>query len=141
MVASRGDQTAINSGHILYLINGRPTREVMEGGIASDLLESFPVGILDHVEIILGPGSVLYGSNAYAAVVNLITRKADGNKITLDTQGGPGNAFQATGEASFQRGAFSLVAAEPPSTHSSAFRMPPFPTVAREPIWKRITRA
>jgi outer membrane receptor for ferrienterochelin and colicin len=112
MVASRGDQTAINSGHILYLINGRPTREVMEGGIASDLLESFPVGILDHVEIILGPGSVLYGSNAYAAVVNLITRKADGNKITLDTQGGPGNAFQATGEASFQRGAFSLVAAE-----------------------------
>ena len=43
MVASRGDQTAINSGHILYLINGRPTREVLEGGIFSDLLESFPV--------------------------------------------------------------------------------------------------
>jgi outer membrane receptor for ferrienterochelin and colicin len=112
MVASRGDQTAINSGHILYLINGRPTREVLEGGIASDLLESFPVGILDHVEIILGPGSVLYGSNAYAAVVNLITRKADGNKLSINAQGGSGNAIAATGNATFQHGAFSVIAAE-----------------------------
>jgi outer membrane receptor for ferrienterochelin and colicin len=112
MVASRGDQTAINSGHILYLINGRPTREVLEGGIASDLLESFPVGILERVEVILGPGSVLYGSNAYSAVVNLITRKADGNKLSINAMGGSGNAVAATGDATFQRGAFSIVAAE-----------------------------
>ena len=112
MVASRGDQTAINSGHILYLINGRPTREVLEGGIASDLLESFPVGILERIEVILGPGSVLYGSNAYSAVVNLITRKTDSNKLSINSQGGSGNAIAATGDATFQRGAFSLVAAE-----------------------------
>ncbi len=112
MVASRGDQTAINSGHILYLINGRPTREVLEGGIASDLLESFPVNILERVEVILGPGSVLYGSNAYSAVVNLITRKADGNKFSITAQGGPGNSIAPSGQASFQRGAFSVVAAE-----------------------------
>lgn len=112
MVASRGDQTAINSGHILYLINGRPTREVLEGGIASDLLESFPVNILDRVEVILGPGSVLYGSNAYSAVVNLITRKADGNKVSATLEGGPGNTIAPFGQASFQRGAFSVVAAE-----------------------------
>ena len=59
MVAARGDQTKINSGHILFLINGRPTREVLEGGIASDLLEAFPVGILERIEVIKGPGSVL----------------------------------------------------------------------------------
>jgi outer membrane receptor for ferrienterochelin and colicin len=112
MVASRGDQTTINSGHILYLINGRPTREVLEGGIASDLLESFPVNILERVEVILGPGSVLYGSNAYSAVVNLITRKADGNKIAVTTQGGVGNSIAPFGQATFQRGAFSVVAAE-----------------------------
>ena len=62
MVAARGDQTQINGGHILFLINGRPTREVLEGGIISDLLESFPVNILERIEVILGPGSVLYGS-------------------------------------------------------------------------------
>jgi len=112
IVAARGDQTTINSGHILYLINGRPTREVMEGGIASELLESFPVNILERVEVILGPGSVLYGSYAYSAVVNLITRKAEGNKLSIRAQGGPDHTIAAFGDATFQHGAFSLVAAE-----------------------------
>ena len=129
MVASRGDQTTINSGHILYLINGRPTREVLEGGIASDLLESFPVSTLERVEVILGPGSVLYGSNAYSAVVNLITRKADGNKISIDAQGGSGNAFAAAGNATFQRGAFSLVAAE------QSHQFPDWITPASSPLY------
>jgi len=112
IVASGGDQTTINSGHILYLINGRPSREVLEGGIASELLESFPVNILERVEVILGPGSVLYGSNAYSAVVNLITHKADGNKVSVTAQTGPDNNIALTGELSLQHGAFSLVAAE-----------------------------
>jgi iron complex outermembrane receptor protein len=42
IVAVRGDQTKINGGHILFLINGRPTREILEGGLVSDLLESLP---------------------------------------------------------------------------------------------------
>jgi outer membrane receptor for ferrienterochelin and colicins len=129
MVASRGDQTTNNSGHILYLINGRPTREVLEGGIASDLLESFPLSILERVEVILGPGSVLYGSNAYSAVVNLITRKADGNKLSINAQGGTENAVAATGDATFQRGAFSLVAAE--QSHQN----PDWVTPAASPIF------
>ena len=59
LIAARGDQTKTAGGHILFLINGRPTREVMEGGIISDLLESFPVAIIDHIEMIRAPGSVL----------------------------------------------------------------------------------
>jgi len=43
LIAARGDQTKINGGHILFLINGRPTREVLEGGLITDLLEAFPV--------------------------------------------------------------------------------------------------
>ena len=83
MVAARGDQTQINGGHILFLINGRPTREVLEGGIVSDLLEAFPVGILERIEVIKGPGSVLYGSDAFSAVVNLITQKAVTNEVVV----------------------------------------------------------
>jgi len=60
----------------------------MEGGIISDLLEAFPVDILDHIEIIKGPGSVLYGSNAFSAVINLITKKADLNEATVKAMGG-----------------------------------------------------
>jgi outer membrane receptor protein involved in Fe transport len=88
IVAARGDQTKINGGHVLFLINGRPTREVLEGGVVSDLLESFPISVLERIEVIKGPGSVLYGSNAFSAVVNLITRKADTNGFSIG--GAPG---------------------------------------------------
>src|ERR1051326_7195891 len=81
LISVRGDQTKLNGGHILILINGRPTREILEGGIISDLIESFPVRILERIEVIRGPGSVLYGSNAFSGVINLITRKAETNTL------------------------------------------------------------
>jgi len=111
LIAARGDQTKTAGGHILFLIDGRPTREVMEGGIISDLLESFPVNILERIEIIRGPGSVLYGSNAFSAVVNLITRKAEANQIGADALGGAGGALSASGHLLYKRGAFSMVGA------------------------------
>ena len=111
LVAARGDQTKINGGHILFLINGRPTREILEGGLIGDLLESFPVNILERIEVIKGPGSVLYGSNAYSGVVNLITQKADKNEIVVTGTGGPGNSVATSGQAMFQRGHFSIVGA------------------------------
>lgn len=109
MVAARGDQTQINSGHILYLINGRLTREVLEGGIASDLLEAFPVGILERIEVIKGPGSVLYGSDAFSAVVNLITQKADHNELTVAGEGGPSGTAETSGNLFIKHGDLSIV--------------------------------
>jgi outer membrane receptor protein involved in Fe transport len=111
MVAIRGEQTDTAGGHILILINGRPTREVMEGGIMSDLLQSFPVEILERIEIIRGPGSVLYGSDAFAGVINLITKKAMGNKIAIKGMGGPGDAEDASTQLFYDRGRLSAVGA------------------------------
>jgi outer membrane receptor protein involved in Fe transport len=111
LVAARGDQTKTNGGHILFLINGRPTREVMEGGVISDLLESFPVDILERIEIIKGPGSVLYGSNAFSAVVNLITKKAEVNQVSLKGTGGARGAVDSTGNFLYKLGNVSAVGA------------------------------
>ena len=111
LVAADGDQTKTSGAHILFLINGRPTREVMEGGIISDLLESFPVEILERIEIIRGPGSVLYGSNAFSAVVNLITRKADADDASVRGLVGVNGALAASGHFLFKRGDFSMVGA------------------------------
>jgi outer membrane receptor protein involved in Fe transport len=111
LIAADGDQTKTSGAHILFLINGRPTREVMEGGIISDLLESFPVEILERIEIIRGPGSVLYGSNAFSAVVNLITRKAEGNQASVKGMGGANGAMAASGHFTYKRGDFSMVGA------------------------------
>jgi outer membrane receptor for ferrienterochelin and colicins len=111
MVAALGDQTKTAGGHILFLINGRPTREVQEGGIISDLLESFPVGILERIEVIKGPGSVLYGSNAFSAVVNLITRKAQGAQASAEGFGGPDGVVASNAQMMYKRGDFSTVGA------------------------------
>lgn len=111
MVAALGDQTKTDGGHILFLINGRPTREVMEGGIISDLLESFPVDILERIEVIKGPGSVLYGSNAFSAVVNLITKKADSNQATLKAFKGARGAVDTSTNFMFTRGDLNVVGA------------------------------
>jgi outer membrane receptor protein involved in Fe transport len=111
LIAADGDQTKTSGAHILFLINGRPTREVMEGGIISDLLESFPVEILERIEIIRGPGSVLYGSNAFSAVINLITRKAEGNDACIRGLIGANGALASSGHFLYKRGDFSLVGA------------------------------
>ena len=109
MVAARGNQTKINGGHVLYLINGRPTREVLEGGLASDLLESFPINVLERIEVIKGPGSVLYGSNAFSAVVNLITREAKNNGFSIGGAPGTAGAHQVSGEGTYTCGDLRVI--------------------------------
>jgi outer membrane receptor for ferrienterochelin and colicins len=111
IIAARGDQTKINGGHVLFLINGRPTREVLEGGLVSDLLESFPVSALDHIEVVKGPGSVLYGSNAFSSVINLITKKNDANGFSASARPGSNNTMATSGEGTYSCGSFSLVGA------------------------------
>jgi len=46
---------------------------------------------IDKVEILKGPGSSLYGPNAFGGVINMITKKPDGKKITIDAEGGSFN--------------------------------------------------
>src|SRR6185295_3787920 len=111
LVAARGDQTKINGGHLLFLINGRPTREILEGGLISDLLEAFPVNALEKIEVIKGPGSVLYGSNAFSAVINLITKKAETNGLAMSGFGGEKGAKGTSGQLMIKRGSFSLFGA------------------------------
>ena len=109
MVAARGDQTKINGGHVLFLINGRPTREVLEGGLVSDLLESFPINVLERIEVIKGPGSVLYGSNAFSAVVNLITLEDRANGFSFGGAPGTAGARQVSGEGTYACGDLRIV--------------------------------
>ena len=128
MVAARGDQTKIDGGHILLLINGRPTREILEGGIISDVLESFPIDSLDHIEVVRGPGSVLYGSNAFSAVVNLITKDVQEGGFGASGAGGPGGAFGSSGTASLTCGDLRVLASA--QIHDrrdwpTSFRIPP----------------
>ncbi len=73
----RGQHATAYDNHVLILLNGRPMREGISGGFNSLIYNSFPVESIERIEIIRGPGSVLYGSNAFAGVINIITQKAE----------------------------------------------------------------
>ncbi|MBN1384553.1 MAG: TonB-dependent receptor [Elusimicrobia bacterium] len=111
MISVRGDQFKNSGSHVLLLINGRPIREIQEGGIKSETLESFPINIIEKIEVIRGPGSVLYGSGAFSGVVNIITEKAEENDITMTGLGGKASAYDTQGKAKYRNGDLSIVAA------------------------------
>ncbi|PCJ29947.1 MAG: hypothetical protein COA99_18940 [Moraxellaceae bacterium] len=71
----RGDFQYQNN-RTLVLINGRPARESHDGGKNHPFYLNFPIEILQQVEVIRGPGSVLYGSNAFNSVINLKLKDA-----------------------------------------------------------------
>jgi outer membrane receptor for ferrienterochelin and colicins len=107
-VSIRGDQLGVTASHILLLINGRPVREAIEGGIKSEMYESFPVASIDRIEVIRGPGSVLYGSNAFSGVINVITKKASENRAEVSLNGGLPKEGNVSGNAAYQLGNFGL---------------------------------
>lgn len=61
----------LSGEHIKFLIDGVPVIGRMNGSID---LGQINLNNVDHVEVIEGPMSVVYGSNALAGVVNIITR-------------------------------------------------------------------
>ncbi|WP_316368283.1 TonB-dependent receptor plug domain-containing protein [Candidatus Thiodiazotropha sp. CDECU1] len=73
-----------SANQTLLMINGAPMRDLMWGfGI---FWKGIPSSIIDRVEIIRGPGSALFGADASAGVINVITKtagKIDHNEIGL----------------------------------------------------------
>jgi outer membrane cobalamin receptor len=64
--------------HILLLINGHAMNEALYGAARFNRGAGIPMEMVDHIEVILGPGSVLYGSSAMLGVVNVVTKDARG---------------------------------------------------------------
>src|SRR5574344_3128208 len=60
------------STDVLILIDGHPQFMGLMGHSLADAYQSF---LAERVEIVRGPSSVLYGSNAMGGVINIITRK------------------------------------------------------------------
>ena len=65
-----------NGDHMLLLVNGHTQNEPLFGRATFGRGASIPLEMVDHIEVILGPGSVLYGSNAMLGVINVVTKRA-----------------------------------------------------------------
>jgi outer membrane receptor for ferrienterochelin and colicins len=60
--------------HFLLLVNGHAMNDPLFGTARFDSGSGIPIDSIDHIEVIVGPGSVLYGSNAMLGVINVITK-------------------------------------------------------------------
>jgi outer membrane receptor for ferrienterochelin and colicin len=77
LVWVRGVQARYND-KVLLLVDGIPMRDGYYGHFNVD--EGLPIENIEWIEVVSGPGSVLYGANAFAAVVSVRTR-SKGNLV------------------------------------------------------------
>ncbi|AZQ60889.1 TonB-dependent receptor [Flammeovirga pectinis] len=69
--------------HVKILIDGMPVVGRQDGNIDLSQLDA---SAIDHIEVIEGPMSVVYGSNALAGTINIITKENKYHKITAQAK-------------------------------------------------------
>ena len=94
---------------VLMMVDGQPQ---FAGLYSHHVADFYNKDYVERVEVLRGPGSVLYGSNAMAGVVNVITRQAhrDGVHGSLTAQYGSYNTSTNTAMATARFGRFSALA-------------------------------
>jgi len=83
--------------HVKFLVDGVPVIGRQNGNID---LQQLNLQNIDHIEIIQGPMSVVYGSNALAGVINIITKESDRQKVSLNAEG----YYESVGAYNFSGG-------------------------------------
>ncbi|NKC19717.1 TonB-dependent receptor [Pseudoalteromonas sp. S4498] len=96
------DLRGLGSERTLVLVNGRRFVPGSVGDTAVDL-NNIPTSIIERVEIATGGAAAVYGADAVAGVVNIITKKSfDGIEVDISTvkpeqKGGEDHTFSITG--------------------------------------------
>ncbi len=88
------------SSRILVLVDGVRTNEGSVGGVMSG--NGFPVDLdlIDRIEVIRGPASSLYGTNAMLGIINVVTREGyqiDGVEVQAGISSFGGRSIRLTG--------------------------------------------
>lgn len=63
-------------GYVLFLRDGRPLRLISDGTMPE--IFRLPVAFIERIEVVRGPASAVYGTDALAGAVNIITRTQPG---------------------------------------------------------------
>ena len=87
------------SGQLLVLIDGHPQYQGIYGHPIAD---SYQTLMAERVEVLRGPASMLYGSNAMGGVLNIVTRSMHQNGVQTSINLGAGSYGTIQAEASNQ---------------------------------------
>lgn len=94
---------------VLMMVDGQPQ---FAGIYSHHIADFYDKEYVERIEVLRGPGSVLYGSNAMAGTINVITKNAttDGVRTTLQSQYGSYNTWLSSVTNTVRYGKFhSLV--------------------------------
>lgn len=94
------------SGRLMVLIDGHPQYMGLMGHPIADAYQSL---MAERVEVLRGPASVLYGSNAMGGVINIVTRQLheEGIKTNLNLGYGSFNTLQSEVTNRIRKGGFT----------------------------------
>jgi outer membrane receptor protein involved in Fe transport len=97
--SARVNLRSLGAARTLVLVNGRRFVAGGSGADASVDLNAIPTSIIERIEVLKDGGSAVYGSDAIAGVVNIITKEhftgVEANAYSSITQRGDGRIFQA----------------------------------------------
>ena len=88
---------------ILLLINGHRINDKVYDTAAIGTEFPLDLDLIDHIEVVRGPGSSLFGTNAIFGVINVITRDP-GGKAEAETADDVGSLLSRTGSATLSAG-------------------------------------
>lgn len=91
------------AGQVMVLIDGHPQYNGIYGHSISDAYQTM---MAERVEVLRGPASLLYGSNAMGGVVNIVTRSmdTDGSRVYVNLGAGSWGTFQSEAGYGMRRG-------------------------------------
>lgn len=94
------------SARMMVLIDGHPQYAGIFGHPVADAYQTL---LADRVEVLRGPASVLYGSNAMGGVINIVTRQPEGDGLRgrFHTGYGSYNTLETEAGAMLKSGSFS----------------------------------
>ena len=111
------------AGQLLVLIDGHPQ---YSGVYGHPIADSYQTLMAERVEVLRGPASMLYGSNAMGGVLNIVTRqmKENGVRTNINLGAGSWGTIQAEASNQVRSGRFSsTVAAQYERTDNHRPRM------------------
>ena len=99
-------QAALPTTGLLVLIDGHPQYMGLMGHPIADAYQTM---MAERVEVLRGPASVLYGSNAMGGVINIVTRKIqeDGIRTNINIGAGSYGSIQTEATNRIRKGRFS----------------------------------